>query len=242
MPFIPVVDGDLLGEHPMAAFFGAANSGIPLLTGTNLDEENLFLVPTGITGFVTDEVAPALAARTGAGPDVFKLYQANRPDASAGTVYSAFLTDAYFRLPALAVADARRSTGGRTWVYEFAQPDSRLGMGACHGLEVGYVFDNLYADGNEMLSAVELTDPAVRQDLATAMHRAWMAFARTGDPGLAGLRRVPAGDDLSQAPAARWSTTRAATSGRSGPPEASAAVGPRCRCRPARRQRQPRTA
>ena len=183
MPFIPVVDGDLLTEHPVAAFFGATNSGIPLVTGTNLDEENFFLIPTGITGFITDEIAPALAARTGAGPDVFKLYQANRPDATAGTVYSAFLTDAYFRLPALAVADARRAAGERTWVYEFAQPDSRLGMGACHGLEVGYVFDNLYADGNDMLSAVELTDPEVRRDLANAMHRTWMAFARTGDPG-----------------------------------------------------------
>jgi para-nitrobenzyl esterase len=56
-------------------------------------------------------------------------------------------------------------------------------MGACHGLEVGYVFDNLYADGNDMLSAVELTDPEVRRDLAMAMHRTWTAFARTGDPG-----------------------------------------------------------
>ena len=57
MPFIPVVDGELIAEHPIVAFFGGANPGVPLLTGTNLDEEQLFLVPTGVTGFLTDEIA-----------------------------------------------------------------------------------------------------------------------------------------------------------------------------------------
>jgi para-nitrobenzyl esterase len=67
-------------------------------------------------------------------------------------------------------------------MYEFAWPSPVMGgrLGACHGLEVGFVFDTLDAEGGELVYGS--SPPA---ELAAAMHRAWVDFARSGAPGWA---------------------------------------------------------
>jgi len=52
------------------------------------------------------------------------------------------------------------------------------GLGACHSLEIPFVFDNLAAPDAE--PAVGADPP---QQLADRMHAAWISFARAGDPG-----------------------------------------------------------
>jgi para-nitrobenzyl esterase len=178
MPFIPVIDAGTLPAHPMAAIASGASSEIPLMTGATTDEENFFLTPTGVTAALTDDRVTASAAGFGAGLDVLKIYRANRPDSRPGDVLSAVLTDAYFRLPALAVADARVAANAETFVYEFAQRSPVQDLGACHGLDVGYVFDNLGRAGNGLLAG-----SAPSQALADEMHAVWVRFAHTGDPG-----------------------------------------------------------
>jgi para-nitrobenzyl esterase len=105
-------------------------------------------------------------------------YRANRPDASAGDLLAAVLTDQFFRLPALAVAEARAAGPATTYAYEFAWPSPVDGLGACHSLEIPFVFDNLSANGAELALGPE--PPA---ELASRMHAAWIAFARDGNPG-----------------------------------------------------------
>lgn len=106
-------------------------------------------------------------------------YRAAHPDASVGELLSAVHGDWYFRMPALRLADAHAPHPAATYMYEFAwrspQFDGRLG--ACHGLDVAFVFDTL-GNGTEPPLG---TDPP--QQLADAMHAAWVAFATTGDPG-----------------------------------------------------------
>jgi para-nitrobenzyl esterase len=172
MPFIPVIDGELLPAHPLTAIADGAGSDVTLLTGTNTEEHRLFLVPTGVAGAMTDEMLEELVA----GP-VCDVYRAARPDATPGDLLSAILTDSYFRLPAYAVAQARPAP---TFVYEFAWPSPASDLGCCHALEIGFVFDNLHAEGNE-----ELAGPNPPQELATLMHQTWITFARTGEPGWA---------------------------------------------------------
>ena len=79
----------------------------------------------------------------------------------------------------LRLADAHAKNGTTTYMYEFAwrspQFDGRLG--ACHALEIAFVFDTL---GNRTAPLMG-TDPPLQ--LADAMHAAWVAFAATGDPG-----------------------------------------------------------
>jgi carboxylesterase type B len=64
-------------------------------------------------------------------------------------------------------------------MYDFAwrSPNFNGRLGACHGLEVSFVFDTL-GNGTEPLLGA---NPPQR--LADAMHAAWIAFASRGNPG-----------------------------------------------------------
>jgi len=176
MAFIPVIDGDLIPVHPLTAIAAGASSGVPLLTGTTTDEYRLFLVPTGIAALITEEALASLLPALGIGSAVADLYRASRR--SPGDVFAALLTDRFFRLPALAVAGARARGPAPTYVYEFAWASPVGGLGACHSLEIPFVFDNLSAEGAE--PALGAAPPAA---LAGRMHAAWLAFARDGHPG-----------------------------------------------------------
>jgi para-nitrobenzyl esterase len=178
MAFIPVIDGDLIPAHPLAAIAEGAGSSVPLLTGTTTHEYRLFLIPTGIAALFTQEGLAALLPLLGIGEAAADLYYANRPGASPGDVFAALITDRFFRLPALAVASARAQAPAPTYVYEFAWESPVDGLGACHSLEIPFVFDNLAADGTE-----PALGPAPPAALAVRMHDAWLAFARDGNPG-----------------------------------------------------------
>jgi para-nitrobenzyl esterase len=64
-------------------------------------------------------------------------------------------------------------------MYEFAWRSPRYDglLGACHALEIPFVFHTL-GNGTEPLWG---TNPPQR--LADTMHAAWVAFATQGDPG-----------------------------------------------------------
>jgi carboxylesterase type B len=54
-------------------------------------------------------------------------------------------------------------------------------FGACHALEIPFVFDTLDLGPAQMQGSLLGDEPP--QTVADAMHRAWVAFATTGDPG-----------------------------------------------------------
>jgi para-nitrobenzyl esterase len=176
MPFIPVIDGDSLPEHPLASIAAGSGSAVPLLIGTNSDEFRTFLVPSGMADLVTEEVLVTMAGAVGADKDVIDAYRTSRPGASAGDLLAALLTDRFFLLPALAVADARADASAPTFCYEFAWRHPQVGAG--HGLDVPFVFDNLSAEGAELVAGRDAP-----REVAEEMHAAWIRFAGTGDPG-----------------------------------------------------------
>jgi para-nitrobenzyl esterase len=180
MAFIPVIDGDILPQHPLAAIAAGAGSDIPLVIGTNSEEFRFFLVPPGAIDLISAEVLEGMAAALGANSEVIRTYQENRPGASAGDLFAAMLTDRYFRLPALAVAEARSAGPAPTYFYEFAWGEPPLGAG--HAVELPFVFDNLSSpDAAALVGAHAGPHPA--QDVADAMHAAWVSFAESGKPG-----------------------------------------------------------
>ncbi|MGI9009126.1 MAG: carboxylesterase/lipase family protein [Streptosporangiaceae bacterium] len=176
MPFIPVIDGDSLPEHPLASIAGGSGAEVTLMIGTNSDEFRTFLVPSGMAATVTDEVLASMGAAIGAPPGVLSAYRASRPEARPGDLLAALLTDRFFLLPAIALAQARPEGRARTYFYEFAWQHPQVGAG--HGLDVPFVFDNLAAPGAELVAG-----PDAPPGLAQEMHQAWIRFARTGDPG-----------------------------------------------------------
>lgn len=177
MPFLPVIDGELITRLPLHAIIDGAGRDIDLLTGTTSEEFRLFMVPNGITAAMTIEGLPPTLVRLGLSPELAAVYAAGRPGYSPGDLLAAIVTDGFFTMPTVRLADAHASTGGKSFVYEFAWRSTVGGLGACHALELGFVFDSL---GD---AAGLLTGPDAPQELADEVHAAWVAFAKTGDPG-----------------------------------------------------------
>lgn len=180
MSYFPCVDGDIVTGLPSQVIAGGSGSGVPLLTGTTAEEFRLFSVPLGIAASITPETLPGVAARYGWPSELVDLYSANRPGAAPGDVVSAILTDVSFRLPTIRLAEAASAAGAPVHVYEFAWRTDVGGLGACHALELGFVFDTL---GKERSGPLAGQNPP--QSLATEMHSAWVGFASTGEPGWA---------------------------------------------------------
>ncbi len=176
MSLFPVVDDDLLPDLPQTRIADGSAAGMPVLIGTTREEYRLFLVATGLATAITTEALPQLAKKYGWPPRAVETYSANRPGAAPGDVAAAILTDAAFRVPATRLAAAQHAAGGTVHAYEFAWPTPVGDLGACHALELGFVFDTL-DHGSAMAGE---TAP---QQLADEMHRAWVSFAREQDPG-----------------------------------------------------------
>jgi carboxylesterase type B len=195
----PLVDGNVIPAHPSDRIAAGASAGIDVLAGSNRDEFNLFLVTDGAIDLVTAEALAGAVAAYGLPVDAaLAAYGAARPGASPGGLLSAVQGDWWFRIPALRLAEAHAPRPAATYMYEFAwrspQFDGRLG--ACHALEIPFVFDTL---GRE---TEPLWGPAPPQPLADTMHAAWVAFATHGDPGWPRY-------DLSRRATMRFDTTSA---------------------------------
>ncbi len=178
MAFLPTVDGELITQPPIDAIRAGVGHQMPMLVGTTEEEFRLFMVPSGSIDAITPEgLRGALAAR-GWDTSIADIYAANRPGCTPGDVLAALITDSYFRVPAVRMAEARADAPGPTYVYEFAWPSSVDRLGACHALEIGFVFDTLGEAGSNWLAG-----PDAPQSLADDMHARWVAFAKDGDPG-----------------------------------------------------------
>ena len=173
MVFEPVVDGEVLPDLPIRRIEAGAAADVELMVGTTRDEQRLFLVPRGLDEQATEPMLAAVASALGLAPAALGPYRATRPGASAGELLIDVMTDWFFRVPAVRVAEARPA---HVYEFDWASPlfDGRLG--ACHALELPFVFDTLDA-------AHGITGPTPPQALAETMHAAWVAFATTGDPG-----------------------------------------------------------
>ncbi|MFI9168246.1 carboxylesterase/lipase family protein [Streptomyces lincolnensis] len=174
-----VVDGDLVPRDPLEALVdGEGAKDVPLMMGWTRDEYRLWLVPGGLLERVDRLGAVALAgamARCHCGHEVVRGYRALHPGASTAEVVGQLVTDHLLRNPLQRLADARPDT---SYVYEFAWPSRLPDLGSCHALELGFVFDT-----GEVPESARLAGPGAPQDLADAMHSAWVRFATDGDPG-----------------------------------------------------------
>lgn len=180
MPFEPTIDGEILPARPIDRIAAGAGARVDVLVGTNAEEQRLFMVPNGAIGHITAEALAGTVAAQGLPATALDTYRAARPDASSGDLFSAVITDWFYRLPAIRLAEAYVQQDAATYMYEFAwrSPQYSGQLGACHALEIAFVFDTLGEEGLEPMMG-----PHPPQHLADTMHAAWVAFATHGDPG-----------------------------------------------------------
>jgi carboxylesterase type B len=191
MPFHPVVDGEVLPARPIDRVAAGASAAVDVLVGSNADDWRLFVFANGLMGVgedvLTGPVAKhgyrALAAYGLSPEEAWAAYRARYPGAGAADILAYVQTDWWCRMPAIALGEAHANGRAGTYMYEFAWRSPAGGglIGACHALEIPFVFDTLDKGPAQMLGP--MLGAAPPQALADAMHKAWVAFARTGDPG-----------------------------------------------------------
>jgi para-nitrobenzyl esterase len=172
--FQPAQVPDLLPGSPLEAIRAGLSDEVELLCGTNLDETTLW----GLTDF--DE--PRLRRFAGryfgdVADDALATYRRARPQAPLSRIGSAITTDHLFRIPAIRLAEAH---GGPSYQYLFSWASRAFEgrLGATHALEIPFAFNNLRKPGVDVF----LGPGESPQLLADAMHAAWIAFVRSGDP------------------------------------------------------------
>ncbi|HET6795350.1 MAG TPA: carboxylesterase/lipase family protein [Acidimicrobiales bacterium] len=188
----PVVDGEILPDEPIRSGAAGATAPVPLIVGTTRDEARLFgaLAPGGL-----DIDEDALLARLevvlagGRGPalpagDVAAAYRRVRSRRGQGTspadVVMAVQTDRMFRQHSIALAETHGATQPDVWMYLFTWPSTAFGgaLGACHALELPFVFGTLEGPTSTLTGVGEAAD-----HLSEVMQDAWIRFAREGAPG-----------------------------------------------------------
>ncbi len=203
--FAPVVDPATLPLHPLQAIAAGSARGVALLTGTTRDEWRLFTFALPEHRKLDDD---GLARRIGhrlhqQGHDATRAealiatYRTARPTAPVWQIFDAIETDRLFRMPALGLLDAHRRGGAHaSWLYRFDRPSpaARGLLGACHAIELPYVFGSLDAPGMDRFAGA---GPDAAQLSETVMD-AWITFARAGVPQAAQLPAWPAWNEAAQ--------------------------------------------
>ncbi|WP_406280440.1 carboxylesterase/lipase family protein [Embleya sp. NBC_00896] len=189
VPFLPVVDGSTLTRNPVEALIAGENPEIEILLGWTGNEAGFAF---GANEMYTDathaEVRGRFVESFGErGAEAYDVFAAAHPDASALDLLTDLVSDELFRLPSVALAEARAEHGRPAWVYQFdyATPAYDGRLGAAHCLELPFSFRN--ADRWSHAPFLAGVEPKTLDGLGAAMHDAWISFIRTGDPNHAGL-------------------------------------------------------
>ncbi|MDJ0846829.1 MAG: carboxylesterase/lipase family protein [Myxococcota bacterium] len=195
LPFQPLVDDDSLRVQPLDAIRAGDAGGIPLLTGTTRDEWKLFSfldpqIATLDEAGLRERLAPQLSDPEA----MIEAYRSARSEGDASLpkeIFFAIETDRVFRIPAIRLAEAQQAHQPSTYMYRFDWVATGMGgaLGACHAVELPFVFGLLDRPGAQLFTGGG--PEAVH--LSGIVMDAWVAFARSGDPGHEGL------------PGGRWS-------------------------------------
>jgi para-nitrobenzyl esterase len=184
--FNPVVDGHALPHHPFEPAAPKISANIPLMIGTNKDEILLFAPQ------LADLDEPAMQSRMKAfigdnSERVIAAYRRARPNASAAEIAVAIASDKFMRTGSITLAERQAAQhAAPVFMYLFTWETPVLGgkLKSPHALEIPFVFDNV---GTDRLSG----DTPTKFVLAEKMSKAWLAFARSGDPNHGGIPTWP---------------------------------------------------
>ncbi len=178
--YTPVTGDAILPEDPIALLRKGVGKDIDLLIGANSEEMNLYFVPIDAAGKINGLIAWMLLRKSVRKAwKILKAYGMGRKvggrRVSGGQAMTDAMTDLVFRSGTRTMALAHQ---GRTFVYEFDYRSEACDgrMGACHALEVPFVFKTLKAAGGPRGIAGD--NPP--QALADRCMKIWVDFARDG--------------------------------------------------------------
>ena len=186
----PVADGYLLPGLPGDLWTAGRCHDVPLLTGSNADEGNLFVAMMPLSADQYDQEMQKIF-----GPyaqEAMALYP-NTGTQGLDSGISRMLTEVGFASTArLAARMMEASTDSPAYLYQFTRESLVLNsLGAFHSLEIPYVMGNL-----DLFTSLGMITPTDRR-LSETMMGYWARFAATGDPNGGGAPEWPRYDAAS---------------------------------------------
>ena len=185
----PIVDGSVLPRDPFAPDAPAVSAQVPMITGTVFNEITSALGDPIGEAMTEAQLQGGVAEAYGAtAPEIISAYRRDWPRATPFAIYAAIAAEP-FRRAALEQAARKAALGAAPaylYVYAWRTPVLDDRAGTFHASELAFTFDNAelcdhYSGGRPEAFA-----------LARRIARAWVAFARTGNPNHPGLPHWPA--------------------------------------------------
>ena len=187
LPFQPVIDGEHLPGFPIDRVRQGSADDIDVIVGTTLDEWTFFGgIDPKIAALSEDQlerrVARALPDQDPRGLiDAFRAGLQDRGgEPTPGDILIALQTDRIFRVPAQRLLEALEARGnrGRGYVFTWPSPAFEGRLGACHAIEIGFIFGT-YAlpNADQFFGGGPDADA-----LSAAIMEGWVNFARSGAP------------------------------------------------------------
>jgi len=166
---------------PLDIFKASADSGIPLVVGTNHDENRLWtaLHPENSTLSIDGAMPYYEKVFDNDAKKAWDLYSRHRENLTASQMVAAFQTDENFRAPAWELCETRSKGNSLSWMYWFTwcTPVFDGAFGSCHGLDLPFMFDNIKASNVELFTG----DNPNRQQIADHLSTEVLAFAKSGE-------------------------------------------------------------
>lgn len=187
----PVVEKDVLPEHPLDALGKGFAGGVDVFIGSNLDETKLWNLWNPEADNISEEEVLegvkemlSLIGKDGAGArKLIDIYRQIRK--TPRNIMDAINTDYRFRIPSIRLAEAQSAHQKNTYMYLFTWPSPMKGgkYGAMHALELAFVFGVLLPqDVGIFPQRTEETEALSKTIMDT-----WIAFARNGNPNNPGI-------------------------------------------------------
>jgi para-nitrobenzyl esterase len=192
LAFRTTVDGDVFPRPPQDAIADGLAADVPVLVGTTADEWRLFgFMDPDSQNLDEAQVVARADHVTGRGRALYDRYATARPGASPTDVWFSIESDRIFRVPGIRLAEAQICHQPKTFEYLFTWRSPVEGLGACHAVDVPFVFGTIDKPGMNVF----VGDTPEARELAAKVQDAWLAFARSGDPNHTALPDWPAYDE-----------------------------------------------
>jgi para-nitrobenzyl esterase len=187
----PVDDGRSLPHDVFSPSATTLSATVPLLIGSTETEVTWsvntdYTVPTDLAA-LRERVTRTLRVQPAQAQALVDVYRRGRPNASLLDLALIIETDASGFRTGVNLQAERKSAAAQAPVYmyrfQWYSPVSGGRLRAMHCMDIPFAFDNV--DNSRPIVGTG----ADRQALADRMSRAWVAFARDGNPNHAGLPR-----------------------------------------------------
>jgi para-nitrobenzyl esterase len=180
--FRPVLDPEILPNHPFYPSAPAVSENVAVMVGWNKTESTVFSMGQDELWSLNEgEMRSRIEKIAGANTDkLLDLYRRVYPEMSPSGIYFHIASYSGMGSGSVAIAE-RKSKLGKAPAYlyrlDWETPVLDGKLISPHGLEMPFVFDNVERGGVGLTGGGEEA-----QAMADRLSEAWIAFAATGDP------------------------------------------------------------